>query len=222
MNCTIYRATFKLNSKLNRTLCSMKTDHRGIVYPLEDKQSHTLPLLKPWNYHFTDWEEVFFNFDPENATDWAYIYRVIRATSCHPCSPIVFLNEYNSNWLPDSSQDTFKTEYIVYKVLDENGKLVDTRPFIAAWRQKRKARMQRKLQDKSSKWIGIRHPHTANEMRQRICPEDARYCKEQGCTIRIRGNRKDLPTAWDDIFIEKPKCWKDRSKQRYQYKSKNL
>jgi hypothetical protein len=57
-------------------------------------------------------------------------------------------------------------------------------------------------------YCGIRHPHTINEMRQNCDIEHQQY---------VRKRRKNLPTAWDDIFRDTPRCWKDQSKKRKQW-----
>lgn len=66
----------------------------------------------------------------------------------------------------------------------------------------------------------LRHPHTTNEMRQAISPEDKRWLKENGYKVKERGRRRHLPTVYDDIFLDIPRCWKDRTKQDAQYKWK--
>lgn len=53
-----------------------------------------------------------------------------------------------------------------------------------------------------------RSPKTRNEFRQNT---DAEY-KEF-----VRPNRRKLPTAWDEIVRDTPKCWKDQSKKRKQW-----
>lgn len=53
-----------------------------------------------------------------------------------------------------------------------------------------------------------RHPKTRNELRQNT---DAEYKK------LVRPKRRKLPTAWDDIVRDTPRCWKDQSKKRKQW-----
>ena len=55
----------------------------------------------------------------------------------------------------------------------------------------------------------FRHPRTQNERRQN--QEEV----IEGFRIRIRGTRKNLPSAWDDIFTPENNCWKAHRKTQY-------
>jgi hypothetical protein len=61
---------------------------------------------------------------------------------------------------------------------------------------------------RSGHYGSYRHPHTLNEMRQNCDVEHQQY---------VRKRRSDLPTAWDDIFRDTPRSWKDQSKKRKQW-----
>ena len=53
-----------------------------------------------------------------------------------------------------------------------------------------------------------RHPRTFNEIRQNSNPEYKDF---------VRGERKHLPTVWDDKVRGQSRCWKDQSKKRKQW-----
>ena len=53
-----------------------------------------------------------------------------------------------------------------------------------------------------------RHPKTFNEMKQNCDVETRQY---------VRKSRLHLPTAYDDIYRDTPRCWKDQSKKRKQW-----
>lgn len=53
-----------------------------------------------------------------------------------------------------------------------------------------------------------RHPKTFNEMKQNCDVEYRQY---------VRKRRAHLPTAWDDIYRDTPRCWKDQSKKKKQW-----
>jgi hypothetical protein len=57
------------------------------------------------------------------------------------------------------------------------------------------------------KWWGfyLRYPRTTQERRAN---------QDKNDTL-IRGHRRNLPTAYDDIFIHKDNCWKSRRKTQY-------
>jgi hypothetical protein len=61
---------------------------------------------------------------------------------------------------------------------------------------------------RSGHYGSYRHPHTLNEMRQNCDVEHQQY---------VRKRRLDLPTAWDDIYRDASRCWKDQSKKRRQW-----
>ena len=56
----------------------------------------------------------------------------------------------------------------------------------------------------------MRRPRTANEMRQ-FDPELAEY------GVKIRGKRKpkNLPNSWDDIPVQRFRCWKVNRQTQY-------
>ena len=56
--------------------------------------------------------------------------------------------------------------------------------------------------------FAMRHPHTLNEMRQNCIPEYHDY---------VRKRRNHLPTTYDDIWRDTPRCWKDQSKKKKQW-----
>lgn len=53
-----------------------------------------------------------------------------------------------------------------------------------------------------------RHPKTFNEMKQNGDVEYRQY---------VRKRRSHLPTSWDDIYRDTPRCWKDQSKKKKQW-----
>lgn len=65
----------------------------------------------------------------------------------------------------------------------------------------------------------LRHPHTTNEKKQTILPEDIRWMRENGHHVKQRGRRKNLPSVYGDNPVDIPRCWKDRTKQNTQYNS---
>jgi hypothetical protein len=53
-----------------------------------------------------------------------------------------------------------------------------------------------------------RHPHTLNEIKQNGDIEGRKYARK---------SRLHLPTAWDDIYRDTSRCWKDQSRKKKQW-----
>jgi hypothetical protein len=58
---------------------------------------------------------------------------------------------------------------------------------------------------------GYRHPRTAQEIR----------ANQKKNSPYVRGKRKNLPTAWDDISIKKQKSWKYLGRKHQYREEKN-
>ena len=229
MLCTIYRTTFEINhtKRISRVIESMKNGPMKDYEYYYDKPSHMLPLMKPYNFHFGKWEPIILNFNPENPNHWSYF----RRYECHGFQSITefhFVNETPYDWMPRNAKSTLKTYYIVYKVVDENDNIIDTSKYINAYLD----HIHKKWQARNEKWesernpkfayqhLFLRHPRTTQEKRQMLCPDDKQWLKENGYRVKERRRRKYLPTVYDDIFIDIPRCWKNRTKQDAQWKSK--
>lgn len=124
--------------------------------------------------------------------------------------------------MPVSAKWSLKTEYIVYKVVDEHGRVIDPDSYLQEYFKIRSKKLQKRMKESDERYskykIGfIRHPHTRNEMRQRILPEEEKWLHDHHFCLKTRGNRKYLPTDYDDMFVHFSKGGKDRTKQRKQY-----
>lgn len=228
MLCKIYRTTFELNhnKKLKRVIASLSDG----PYRYDDyyyyKPNVLKPITKPYNFHFNEWELIIWNFDPELSEHWTYFSQTV---SCGLASieSLDFLNEWSADWMPRDAKKRLKTSYTVYKVVDENNNIIDMTPYIAHYFETLRQRWQRhynfpeSTQKKPSArdFYFLRHPHTTNEKKQSIPPEDIRWLYENGYHIKQRGRRKNLPTVYGDNPVDIPRCWKDRTKQNAQYNS---
>ena len=61
------------------------------------------------------------------------------------------------------------------------------------------------------KWAFLRHPRTTQELRANQDRNDP----------YVRGQRRNIPTAWDDQFVHKQKSWKYNSKRPHQYREED-
>ena len=231
MLCTIYRTKFQLNhhKKLSRVLWS--------IYDLEfddpisryNKPSHIRPLMKSYNFHFEPWECVLTSFDPENYKHWKFFERQDSIFRWR-LMDLDFVNDDSAEWMPRNAMERLEISYTVYKMVDEAGHIVDTRPYIKKYFENRRSwyLARRVLYENLHKddpafcfqQSELRHPHTINELRQLPSPEDKRCLRENGYQFRIRESRVHLPSDRDNFIIDIPRCWKDRTKQRKQYNAK--
>ena len=131
--------------------------------------------------------------------------------------------------MPKDAKKRLETSYVVYKIIDENNNIIDTRPYIKCYLDILQQRLQERRALPKPIWKGTsterrsfyRHPRTTNEKRQNILPDDERWMRENGYHVKQRGHRKHLPTVYDDILVNIPRCWKDRTKQKTQYAKGN-
>ena len=131
------------------------------------------------------------------------------------------------NWFDEYS--SFLREYIVF---DADFRIIDMRRFdkeILAYQRPKNYKRKYKTKaleykyektkpefrngpvprtGKRSGGSCYRHPHTLNEMRQNCDVEYRQY---------VRKRRTHLPTVYDDIFRDVPRCWKDQSKKKKQW-----
>ena len=228
MLCKVYRTTFELNhnKKLKRVIASLSNG----PYKYNDchyyKPNVLEPIIKPYNFHFNEWELIIWNFNPEIPEHWTYFR---RSVSCGLTSikSFDFLNEWSSDWMPRDVKKRLETSYTVYKIVDENNNIIDTTPYIEHYLDVLHKRWQEryvnpKLTQKAStkkELYFFRYPRTTNEKRQNIPPEDKRWLQKNGYHVKQRGRRNYLPTVYDDNLVDIPRCWKDCTKQNAQYKS---
>lgn len=228
MLCKIYRTTFELNhnKKLRRVIASLSDG----PYRYDDyyyyKPNVLEPIMEPYNFHFNEWELIIWNFNPELTEHWTYF---TCSVSYGPMSvkDFDFLNEWSAEWMPKDAKKRLETSYTVYKVVDENNNIVDVTSYIEQYLETLHQRWQERCNFKKSTqkessardFYFLRHPHTTNEKRQAISPEDIRWMCEYGYRVKQRGRRKHLPTVYGDKPVDIPRCWKDRTKQSTQYNS---
>lgn len=55
----------------------------------------------------------------------------------------------------------------------------------------------------------LRHPRTTQE-RRAACASEV-----DGLPVRAKRNHRQLPTAWDDVFLCAPKAWKKLRRAQY-------
>ena len=237
MLCTVYHAKFELNhsKKIQRALNSMYCGKDGKYEYYYNKPSHVNPLMKSYNFHFTPWEPIVENFDPTIYEDWNFLLRIIsRGCGYFSLKSVDFVNEISYDWMPNNMyrdtiyflEPTFKDSFDVYKVVNEYGHIVDTTSYIKKYYEIMTKKFDKSINNYNEyihtyklAW-SLRHPHTTNEMKQDFCKEDLQYFKDNGYKLHTRAKRKNLPTTYDDIWIDIPRCWKDRTKQAKQYNSK--
>lgn len=229
MLCKIYRTTFEINHnrKISRAITSMQAGPMSEYDYFYDKPSVMEPLMKPYNFHFGEWELIICNFNPELPSHWTYFRHSLHC-GFQPVQTLDIINEWSSDWMPKNAASRMQTSYTVYKIVDESGHIVDTRPYIDHYlgvlHEKLQKRWDSYENDPENQYARrqcfLRYPRTTNEMRQAISPEDKRWLQENGYKVKERGRRKHLPTVYDDIFLDIPRCWKDRTKQNAQYKWK--
>lgn len=227
MLCKIYRTTFELNhnKKLRRAVTSMQTGPDGYDFCYA-KSSVLEPLIEPYNFHFNEWELIIWNFNPELPEHWTYFKHTV---SCGVASikDFDFLNEWPAEWMPKDAKKRLATSYTVYKIVDENNNIIDTTPYIEhylevlrqRWQERRSPQKAPRKESSARDRYLLRHPHTTNEKRQAISPEDIRWMQENGYHVKQRGRRKNLPSVYGDKPVNIPRCWKDRTKQGTQYNS---
>lgn len=228
MLCKIYRTTFELNNskKLRRVIASLSDGpyrHDNYYYC---KPNVLEPIMKPYNFHFNEWELIIWNFNPELHEHWTYLGRSV-CCGLQSIKDIDFLNEWSAEWMPRDVKKRLATSYTVYKIVDENNNIIDTTSYIEHYLKMLYQRWQERCspqktpqKDPSARdFYFLRHPHTTNEKKQAISPEDIRWLCDNGYHIKQRGRRKHLPSVcWDDQ-VDIPRCWKDRTKQSFQYNS---
>lgn len=223
--CKIYQSTFRLNSKLRDEaswghVCPGWGGELGIPDDWDEK--HIRPLLHFYNFHFEPWEEIILDFDPAEYHHWEFFRKYIRRQNFFSnLRTIEFWNQ-EYNWMPASAKWSLKTEYTVYKIIDEDGKVIDPDPYLKDYYEICSQKLQERMDESEERYskyqIGfIRHPHTRNEMRQRILPEEEKWLHDHHFRLKTRGDRRYLPTDYDDMFLRLSKSWKDRTKQRKQY-----
>lgn len=228
MLCKIYRTTFELNhtKKLRRVIASLSDGPYRCDNYYYQKPNVLEPIMKPYNFHFNEWELIILNFNPELPEHWTYFSRDVYC-GLKSIKNIDFLNEWSAEWMPKDARKRLATSYVVYKVVDENDNIIDVTSYIEQYLETLRQRWQERCnpqkapQKESSArdFYFLRHPHTTNEKRQAISPEDIRWMCENGYRVKQRGRRKHLPTVYDDNLVDIPRCWKDRTKQSAQYNS---
>lgn len=228
MLCKIYRTTFELNhnKKLKRVIASLCDGPYRYDNYYYYKPNVLEPIMKPYNFHFNEWELIILNFNPELPEHWTYFS---QSVSCGVASieSLDFLNEWSADWMPKDAKKRLTTSYAVYKVVDENNNIIDTTPYIEHYLDILHQRWQercgsleliKKSVSARDRYL-LRHPHTTNEKKQAISPEDIRWMQENGYHVKQRGRRKNLPSVYGDNPVDIPRCWKDRTKQNSQYNS---
>ena len=228
MLCKIYRTTFELNNskKLRRVIASLSDGPYRYDNYYYCKPNVLEPIMRPYNFHFNEWELIISNFNPELHEHWTYLGRSV-CCGLQSIKDIDFLNEWSAEWMPRDAKKRLATSYTVYKIVDENNNIIDTTPYIEHYletlhqRWQERCNPQKTTQKESSArdFYFLRHPHTTNEKKQAISPEDIRWMQENGYHIKQRGRRKNLPSVYDDNLVDIPRCWKDRTKQSTQYNS---
>lgn len=228
MLCKIYQTTFELNhnKKLRRIMASLSNGPYGYDDCYYYKPNVLEPIIEPYNFHFNEWELIGWNFNPELHEQWIYFS---QSVSCGvaPIESLDFLNEWSADWMPRDAKKRLKTSYIVYKVVDENNNILDVTPYIEQyleivrqrWQERYAPPKQNQKEPSARDFYFLRHPHTTNEKKQAISPEDIRWMQENGYHVKQRGRRKHLPTVYGDKPVDIPRCWKDRTKQSTQYNS---
>lgn len=121
----------------------------------------------------------------------------------------------NWAWWPDRNYC-----YVAY----DNGKFVTPDRLVGAHRVRKAERRsywhgwsrQYDRGKKKSAHGWIRHMHTMHERRWQNAWDDEEFCPPyRACR---RGN--NLPSNWDDIWVDSNKCWKKQSKRKHQWKEK--
>lgn len=115
MLCKIYRTTFELNhnKKLKRVIASLCDGPYRYDNYYYYKPNVLEPIMKPYNFHFNEWELIIWNFNPELPEHWTYFS---QSVSCGVASieSLDFLNEWSSEWMPRDAKKT--SENILYRI----------------------------------------------------------------------------------------------------------
>ena len=166
MNCKIYVTEFKINAKYYNTIIDYSSwefyDPWSENYQRvskEWKEKRVKPLLQPYNFHFEPWKEMITGFDPENYADWELFQKAARNQHHFfwNIENAEFWNEERYDWMPESMMETMMAYYIVYKMVDENGHLVNTKPYL----QKYLDTYHQKKEAHKRKWTFKLHLHAA-------------------------------------------------------------
>ena len=235
MLCEIYKAEYCMKRKYFEK-AYMDIDY---YHWLEDKglETHCYEGAN-WKYvdthsnrhhfYFTQWELIAYDFNPEDFNHMKWFWRNIGFEKHLIAQPI-------SDWYPKKNKITFRRygwnfSTYCYKVVCD-GQIIDMAPYFKQYNEE----LDRRWNEKKEKWESelehvapyrfyLRRPHTANEKRQSLIPQEVReYQEEYGITLKTRGRRKaeNLPCYWDDKYVNVSRSWKDRTKQKHQYKSKS-
>lgn len=131
MLCKIYRTTFELNhnKKLKRVIASLCDGPYRCDNYYYYKPNVLEPIMKPYNFHFNEWELVIWNFNPELTEHWTY-FTCFVSRGPMSVEDFDFLNEWSADWMPRDVKKRLTTSYTVYKVVDENNNIIDTTPYI--------------------------------------------------------------------------------------------
>lgn len=172
MLCKIYRTTFELNNskKLRRVIASLSDGPYRYDNYYYCKPNVLEPIMRPYNFHFNEWELIIWNFNPELPEHWTYFSQFV---SCGVASieSLDFLNEWSADWMPRDAKKRLKTSYIVYKVVDENNNIIDMTPYIAhyfevlcqRWQRHHNSLESTQKKPSARDFYFLRHPHTTNE-----------------------------------------------------------
>lgn len=185
------------------------SEGRFRYYPLSESQ---IKKLRPVDFHFTEWMKIEDDIDITND-------KFIRKLYCHrnvyvskdctflPCDKIIEINNH--------CVEIFKV------VNNETGEVVNMKPIFDKYIQRRKQYFKEKYdysRERPHYCYYLRSPRTTQEMKMKLTPQEKKEYKEYGITVKERGKRNKLPSAYDDILVHYDKSWKSHSRQKRQDK----
>ena len=213
MKCTIWTALYELNSSKKRDYLTMR--EYGFLSHGKQQQIRDA-LIRPENYHFSEWECIAKDFDPTNYKHWRWLKKQLFIVY-----EALFMTESCSNWMPERVRKEILSSIRVYKMLDEEGNIIDIRPYRQKYYYER-IRIKWELRcAKYQKWYDnyeySRHPRIRNGMAQEPGKDEEREWKSEGWMVKWRKEGRRLPIFELDKMTRIPKSWKDRTKCRRQY-----
>ena len=110
MLCKIYRTTFEINHnrKISRAITSMQAGPMSEYDYFYDKPSVMEPLIKPYNFHFGEWELIIWNFNPELPSHWTYFRHSLHC-GFQPIQSLDIMNKWSSDWMPKNAKTRMRT-----------------------------------------------------------------------------------------------------------------
>lgn len=210
---SLYCCDYCLKNKYRPHIFIDNLGKRQYFYPSDN-------YLKAHNhreyYYFTPWKKIAWNFSLD--------YKGIEWLRKNVLPRSDFKKDYfmtdESDWYP--LNHLLEIDMTIYKVEDENGNIVNMSNVIhnhhEEWKKHCELNHQKwkEAMDVAPSYrYYLRHPHTTQEKRMKLTPQEKREFIYEGIHIKERGKRspRNLPHLYDDKPINYSKSWKFCTKQ---------